>query len=202
MAGVGAAGYALLVDRARSSPTPAPAPRAAIADEPTKPPPDAATTATTTPPADAQPRPTATLAVSTTPAGADVFLGDVRLGVTPLEKLELPATEQPQRVVLRLDGYRAITEQVELTPGAEVSIDRRLAQEEAARPRFGTIDLYVEPWANVYLGSKKVGVAPQQNLRLPVGKHRLRLRNPVQNRQTTITVTVPSARPYRITLPK
>lgn len=75
------------------------------------------------------------------------------------------------------------------------------AHSHATHPRYGTVDIYSEPWANIYLGGHKVGVAPQRGIRLPVGRHRLRLVNPVQHRHTTITVTVPSASPIHVTLP-
>ncbi|HUS63546.1 MAG TPA: serine/threonine-protein kinase [Kofleriaceae bacterium] len=68
-------------------------------------------------------------------------------------------------------------------------------------PRYGTVDIYSEPWANIYLGKRKVGVAPQRGVKLPVGRHKLRLVNPVQKRSMTVTVTVPSPRPVRVTLP-
>jgi hypothetical protein len=72
---------------------------------------------------------------------------------------------------------------------------------EGGKPRIGTIDIFSDPWADIYLGKKKVGTAPQRGIKLPYGKHRLRLVNPVQNRSTTVTVTVPSTRPVRVTLP-
>ena len=52
------------------------------------------------------------------------------------------------------------------------------------------------------MGGHKVGVAPQRNIRLPVGRHRLRLVNPVQHRHTTIVVTVPSSTPIHVALPE
>jgi len=72
---------------------------------------------------------------------------------------------------------------------------------DSGKPRFGTVDIFSDPWADIYLGQKKVGTAPQRGIKLPYGKHRLRLVNPVQNRSTTVTVTVPSTRPVRVTLP-
>ena len=79
---------------------------------------------------------------------------------------------------------------------------RRSAERRARRDRHATVDIYSEPWANIYLGKRKVGVAPQRGVRLPVGRHRLRLVNPVLKRSTWVTVTVPSSRPVRVTLPE
>ncbi|HEU5059608.1 MAG TPA: serine/threonine-protein kinase, partial [Kofleriaceae bacterium] len=70
-----------------------------------------------------------------------------------------------------------------------------------ARARHGTVDIFSEPWAEIYLGQKKLGTAPQRGIKLPYGKHRLKLVNPVQNRSTTVTVTIPASRPVRVTLP-
>ena len=71
----------------------------------------------------------------------------------------------------------------------------------SARARVGTVDIFSDPWAEIYLGKKKLGTAPQRGIKLPYGKHRLRLVNPVQNRSTYVTVTVPATRPVRVTLP-
>ena len=71
----------------------------------------------------------------------------------------------------------------------------------SGRPRFGTVDIFSDPWADIYLGKKKIGTAPQRGVKLPYGKHRLRLVNPVQSRSTYVTVTIPAARPVRVTLP-
>jgi hypothetical protein len=83
--------------------------------------------------------------------------------------------------------------------------DRRPAAEKTERrdrQRYGTVDIYSEPWANIYLGKRKVGVAPQRGVKLPFGRHRLRLVNPVLKRSTWVTVTVPSGRPVRVALPE
>ncbi len=71
----------------------------------------------------------------------------------------------------------------------------------SARARYGTVDIFSEPWAEIYLGQKKLGTAPQRGIKLPHGKHRLKLVNPVQNRETTVTVTIPATRPVRVRLP-
>jgi len=80
--------------------------------------------------------------------------------------------------------------------------DLRPAPRRVASPRerYGEIQLHVEPWAYVYFRGKKVGEAPLRGLRLPRGRHRLTLVNPVLKRRKQIWVTVPSARPYRVRL--
>ncbi len=88
---------------------------------------------------------------------------------------------------------------------SSVTATRQPDQEKAERrdrQRYGTVDIYSEPWANIYLGKRKVGVAPQRGVKLPVGRHRLRLVNPVLKRSTWVTVSVPSSRPVRVALPE
>ncbi len=64
--------------------------------------------------------------------------------------------------------------------------------------RYGTIDLYAEPWAHIYFRGRKVGTTPKRGLRLPVGHHRLELVNPVIDRKTEIEVDVPGRKPYQV----
>jgi hypothetical protein len=66
---------------------------------------------------------------------------------------------------------------------------------------MGSIDLWAEPWADVYWRGKKIATAPRRTIPLPYGRHELTLINPVENRRTTIVVTVPSRDPIRVTLP-
>jgi len=75
------------------------------------------------------------------------------------------------------------------------------SRKPSAEPRYGAIKLYVEPWAEVYLDGRKVGVAPQRRLVLPVGTHRLKLVNPVLGRTGWVEVKVPSQATYRVVLP-
>jgi serine/threonine-protein kinase len=72
------------------------------------------------------------------------------------------------------------------------------SEPKAAR---GTIDLFCDPWADVYFNGRKIATAPKRSIELPVGRHRLTLRNPVQGRSTTIVVEVPSSKPIKVTLP-
>jgi hypothetical protein len=59
--------------------------------------------------------------------------------------------------------------------------------------KYGKISMHIEPqpgWANVYLRGKWVGKVPKKNLRLPVGKHRLRLHNPHSGKEKSVDVVV------------
>jgi serine/threonine-protein kinase len=86
---------------------------------------------------------------------------------------------------------------VNLVDGKDVVVDQQLAP----APRYGTIDLHTDPWALVYLDGRQIGEAPVKGLSLPLGRHRLKLVNPVQHRQTTVAVQVPAKHAYRVKLP-
>jgi len=144
-----------------------------------------------------EPVPTS-LTITSAPKGARVTLDKKVLGKTPIEALEVPAADGAHELRITLDGHAPVVETVQLIAGKPVKLHRRLR--EVAR--FGTIDIYVEPWAEVYFRGKKIGSAPQRGLRLPVGRHRIELVNPVQKRKLTVTVKVPASKPYRFALPK
>jgi serine/threonine-protein kinase len=67
--------------------------------------------------------------------------------------------------------------------------------------RRGKIHIHSEPWAYIYLRGRKLGETPARGLELPVGRHRLELVNPVQQRRTTLWVDVPRDEPYQVELP-
>ncbi len=138
----------------------------------------------------------AELSVQSEPPGAMVTLNDERIGKTPIVR-EFSANKSKARLEIELDGYRKEKRLVSLRAGKTTTIKQILR----AQQKTGGIDLFVKPWANVYWKGKKIGEAPTQGLRLPHGTHRLQLRNPVTGAQTTVTVEVPSTKPYRFTLP-
>ncbi len=114
------AGIVGLAISARSHPAPVAAPPPVAAPAP--PPPS--------PPA---PAPTVTVRVLTTPAGADVYLGDERAprGKTPLT-MTLPRTDRSMPVTLRLRGYDPQVS--ELTPDADSRLQMTLVKSTPPRP--------------------------------------------------------------------
>jgi tRNA A-37 threonylcarbamoyl transferase component Bud32 len=137
------------------------------------------------------------LDVRSEPTGADVDIDGRGIGRTPLAGLSVPADGREHKLRLRHHGYLDETVDVSLVDRANVVVARKLV----AAPRYGTIDLHSEPWALVYLDGKQVGEAPVKGLSLPLGRHRLKLVNPVQHRHATITVDVPGKHAYRARLP-
>lgn len=137
------------------------------------------------------------LVIDTDPEGASITLDGESLGMSPLRS-SVPATGRAGRLLLSKRGYAEVPVAIRLEPDETIEVRRKLV----VQTRYGTIDLFVKPWANVYLNGRKIGEAPVRGLRLPYGSHRLRLVNPVQKRATEITVEVPSTRTYRVSLPE
>jgi hypothetical protein len=140
------------------------------------------------------------LVVRSEPPGAEVALDGRTIGRTPISNQAVPADGATHQLRLRRHGFADATEAVQLVDGRDVVLDRTLTK-VAPAPRFGTIDLHVDPWALVYLDGRKIGEAPVRGLSLPLGRHRLKLVNPVQHRQMTLAVEVPAKHAYRVKLP-
>lgn len=139
------------------------------------------------------------LDVRSTPAGAEIDLDGNSLGKTPLTIPNLPADGAQHTLRLHLAGHTDVTVPVLLEDGAHLTVDKKLE----AELRYGRINVHVDPWADVYWNGSHVAEAPVSGLRLPVGRQRLKLVNPVQKRSTTITVDVPAngTASYRAQLP-
>jgi tRNA A-37 threonylcarbamoyl transferase component Bud32 len=141
--------------------------------------------------------PATRLVVTTDPAGAEVAVDGRTVGRTPLGNVTLAADGRAHALRLRRHGYVDVVEEVALADGKDVVVDRKLAP----APRYGTIDLHVDPWAVIYLDGRQIGEAPVKGLSLPVGHHRLKLVNPVRHKQMMLAVDVPAKHAYRVKLP-
>ena len=105
----------------------------------------------------------ATLAIESSPRGADVFLDGRFVGTTPLR-----VTSQPGRRSLRIeaDGYYPFETTLQLSPGEARRIDARLD----AIPRTGTLVIMANVGgAQIFLDGRAVGTVPSGNgtLRIP-----------------------------------
>lgn len=126
----------------------------------------------------------ARLEARSTPDGASVELDGERVGVTPLVLADLAPGKQV--LVLRKAGYQPVRETIELVAGTVVTVDHTLS----ARVQKGTLRISIPGWAEVYFRGKNVGIVPRQKITLPVGRHKLELRNPPAGKTKTITVDV------------
>jgi len=97
----------------------------------------------------------------------------VLLGQTPLTRNDLDATPGAE-LVIRRDGFEPVRQKIALVTGKPVEIKETLK----AGVKYGTIKLVVKGgWGEVYLKGTKIGRAPTESLRLPVGRQTLHLKN-------------------------
>jgi serine/threonine protein kinase len=116
----------------------------------------------------------AILIVNTTPQGAQVSLGGVILGVTPLTRKDLEANPSAELVITRA-GFEPIRQKIALTAGKPTEVTQTLK----AGQRYGAVKILVpNGWGDVYLkGTKtKLGRAPNV-IRAPVGRQTFHLVN-------------------------
>jgi len=129
----------------------------------------------------------ARLRVTSEPAGATVYLGERAVGETPLSLDDLDPALGVEVALVRA-GHERVVAKVDLVAGELVEVNRVL---RAMAPRQGAIDLYIDDgWAEVYLGGKRIGRAPAKGLKLPVGRHKLKLVNPPSKKSKVIEVVV------------
>jgi serine/threonine protein kinase len=128
----------------------------------------------------------ASLRVDTEPPGATVELGGRVIGETPLVRDDLPPGGKTSLTITK-PGFEPVKVPVELALDAPVEVSRTLAPIE----RFGLVDVYVEEgWGDVFWKGKNLGRAPKKGIRLPVGRHALRIVNPVSKQEATVSVVV------------
>lgn len=109
----------------------------------------------------------AELPIITRPAGAQAFLNGHRVGVTPLLKLEVPATGV-QHLELRLKNYQVW--EGEIRAGSAPPVIPLV-------PLLARLRVRTEPAGGaVFLDGKPVGIAPLEHLSVPMGgSHTLRI---------------------------
>jgi tRNA A-37 threonylcarbamoyl transferase component Bud32 len=130
----------------------------------------------------------AMLHVDSDPPGATVTLHGRSIGETPVDANDLDAAGKVE-LVLTLTGYERTTTTVDLRAGERATAHVAMK----ALPKIGMVTIKIdrsrEPWwGYVYLNGKKIGRAPAEHIKLPVGKHRLKLVN--GSHQTYVEVEV------------
>jgi hypothetical protein len=131
-----------------------------------------------------------TLAVETTPPGAQVTAGGQLLGSTPLSR-PMPAGAGVE-VVISKAGYDPIKLGVDLVAGETTTVKRDLRESQ----KFGFVTVNVggtAGWADVYVKGTKLGrnrtASGLVTFRLPIGQHALRLRTG-NGKEKTLSVTI------------
>jgi hypothetical protein len=121
--------------------------------------------------------------VTTVPPGGAIRIGDAA-HATPAEILLPPGRYQ---VVAELEGWAPEERAIEILDGAD-----RVDEVVFTRPAtsaMGTLTVRTTPYADVYLGTRRLGQAPFSDVEIPAGTHWLTFRNPLHptvRKQVTI----------------
>ena len=135
---------------------------------------------------------------STQPPPAVVVAEEVKPEVEPVATPEpapppAEAPEKPKR-------HRAVKTS-RVTKSAEKSVDpnndSNWSNPAAAN---GSLTLVTEPWANVYLGGKSLGMTPLVKVSLPVGRHTLKLIGE-DHKPVALTVEIEDGNETRVRVP-
>jgi serine/threonine protein kinase/outer membrane protein assembly factor BamB len=111
---------------------------------------------------------TATLSVSSTPSNAEVYIGGIYKGQTPITVQLPPGT---YTVEIRKEDYKPHTETITLQAGEERQINVQL---EAL---FGFLNVYCNvQGAEVFLDGKKIGETPLKGYKLSTGEHKVEVK--------------------------
>jgi len=129
------------------------------------------------------------MVLSSTPRGAEVYVGGKKVGTTPTSYTA--AEGQSYQVEMRLDGYAPAS--IGVSPMEEGERKRvRLTLEEASDPGKLTVTV-AGGWAHVYVDGEKMGkTAPVRDLPIAPGTHQIRVANEALGIDHTETVTVTS----------
>jgi hypothetical protein len=132
----------------------------------------------------------ATLAVETTPAGAQVTVGGQAVGLTPFAKPM--AAGKGVEIVISKVGYEPIKTSADLVAGETFSIKKELREAQ----KFGFVTVSVggtAGWADVYEKGQKLGRNRSPSglvpFKLSVGTHTLKLRTG-NGKEKTMNVTI------------
>lgn len=77
--------------------------------------------------------------------------------------------------------------------------EHETAQDVGERGGTGLLSVDTMPWSKVYLGGRLLGTTPLGNVRVPVGRHVLRLVNPDRG-ERTVSVTIVADQPKRVSM--
>lgn len=112
------------------------------------------------------------IAVSSDPAGSEVWIDDERAGTTPLTLSGL--TRGWHRLSIRHDGYEPHVAEVEVEPGAVADLQVALAEST------GALTVLVRPWGSIYIDGRlhKLDTDAPYRTALAVGTHRIKALHP------------------------
>lgn len=107
------------------------------------------------------------------------YLGRRRLGQLPLADVEVPAGDVALRLTNRALG---------ISRTVRLSIPRGGTAQEQVVFGQGTLNVLVDPWADVFVDGERVGQTPLAGRVLWEGRHKVRLENPEGKKELTVTI--------------
>ncbi|MBN2367175.1 MAG: serine/threonine protein kinase [Calditrichaeota bacterium] len=119
----------------------------------------------------------ASLSLSSTPEGANIFINDSAVGITPMEDVEV----REGRISLQIQkkGYRPVDTSLFVQTAAlnEYQFNLKSETVQMAAVKVGTVIITSQPGeASVWIDNKFVGTTPREGEELRTGRHMLLLR--------------------------
>ncbi len=99
---------------------------------------------------------------------AEIFLNGKRMDITPLDNPLLIASGR-HKLELRHPHYPPITQHIKVAANSLDTLHFNF------RAQSGSISVYVNPWAEVYLDGRHIGETPLEQHKIAAGKYQLRL---------------------------
>ncbi len=115
------------------------------------------------------------LYVNSHPAGADIFInGDKQSGQTPTN---LPLAAGSYNLVLRLEGYDAYSEQVQVKDNVQTTLDLELKPRSATHVAWAQVTT-TPAGAEIFVDGSSTGEFSPARVQIPSGTHTIGLRKP------------------------
>ena len=137
----------------------------------------------------AEPR-KAELSVTSTPSGCKVTVDGVEMAITsPIERFSVePKVDHTVDVLC--SKYQKETKKFKVGVGEHVTLEfSPMPIPPPPIAATGRLRLNTDPWSEVYLSNKKLGVTPL-DIKLPLGKHTLTLVNSENGARKTVPITI------------
>ncbi len=110
---------------------------------------------------------------------------------TPIAEIELGA-ENRHEVAVNCKGHRRAMQSIK--PEAGQVMELEFKPTKLKRPKTGRLRLNTEPWTEVYLKGKSLGITPLLGARLPPGEHVLKLVNKEMKTNKTLKIKIRAGR--------
>jgi len=117
---------------------------------------------------------------------ADIRVGGRVLGATDGERIRMAAGRHQIEVVNQAQGYRSVR-LVDVVPGKVTNL-------LVDAPPPGLVNVNASPWAEVWIGGRRIGETPLANVSIPAGQHEVVFRHPQLGEKRQDLSVAPGAR--------